>query len=422
MTGILRRMQAVTKMVQSGPKIVSREEFLAHSPVKLIDEVILRAYYEKASDIHIEPFEHECRVRIRVDGGLLLIGKYKKEIHEESVARLKVLSSLRTDVRMSPQDGRFKATVGGTTGLSIRISIIPSFHGEKCVLRLLPQSQQVQSLENLGFGECDTKNIFQALSSPHGMILVVGPTGSGKTTTLYTLLEKVTQPDMSSVTLEDPIENSLPGITQIPIHANSHLTFVSALRSVVRQDPDVIMVGEIRDTPTAELATHAALTGHLLLSTLHTNDAIMALPRLIEMGVEPFLVASIVRAVVSQRLVRKICTKCVVERKITESEIEFLQKKVGLSDDLLVQKYGQKNVKYGKGCEACRKTGYSGRTVISEVLVVNEKIREMIAQKHSPDDMRKVAVSLGMTLLAHDAVEKVFLGKTTFEEISSVVL
>lgn len=405
-------MQMVTKQ---------REDFISHSPVRLIDDVILRAYSEKASDIHIEPFEHECRVRIRVDGGLLLIGKYKKEIHEESVARLKVLSSLRTDVRMSPQDGRFKATVGGTTGLSIRVSIIPSFHGEKCVLRLLPQSQQVQSLENLGFGERDIKNIFQALSAPHGMILVVGPTGSGKTTTLYTLLEKVSKPDMSSVTLEDPVENSLPGITQIPIHANAHLTFVSALRSVVRQDPDVIMIGEIRDGATAELATHAALTGHLLLSTLHTNDAIMALPRLSEMGVEPFLVASIVRAVVSQRLVRKICTKCCTERKITASEIEFLQKKIELSESL-VQKYSQINVKYGKGCEACRKTGYAGRTVISEVLVVNEKIRELITQKASPDDIRKVAVELGMTLLAHDAVEKVFLGKTTFEEMASVVL
>lgn len=414
-------MTAAVKKEIGIPFSKAKEEFLAHSPVKLIDDVILRAYSEKASDIHIEPFEYECRVRIRVDGSLLLIGKYKKEIHEESVARLKVLSSLRTDIRMSPQDGRFKATVGGATGLNIRVSIIPSFHGEKCVLRLLPQSQQVQSLENLGFGEHDIKKIFQALSAPHGMILVVGPTGSGKTTTLYTLLEKVTKPDMSSVTLEDPIENALPGITQIPIHVNAHLTFVSALRSVVRQDPDVIMVGEIRDAATAELATHAALTGHLLLSTLHTNDAIMALPRLIEMGVEPFLVASIVRAVVSQRLVRKICTKCYAERKITASEIEFLQKKIELSESL-VRKYSQTNVKYGKGCEACRKTGYAGRTVISEVLVVNEKIRELITQKASPDEIRWVAVELGMTLLAHDAVEKVFLGKTTFEEIASVVL
>ncbi|MEK7390661.1 MAG: GspE/PulE family protein [Patescibacteria group bacterium] len=423
-------MEAVTKITREK----MREEIIAHSPVKLIDEVIIRAYSDKASDIHIEPAEHECRVRIRIDGGLVHLGRYKKEIHEEAVARLKVLSSLRTDVRMSPQDGRFKVNITGVA-LNVRLSVVPSFHGEKCVLRLLPQTSHTHTLENLGFSVRNEEKINQALSATHGMILVVGPTGSGKTTTLYAILQKVSVPEVSAVTLEDPIEYAVGGITQIPIYGNGGhgngngnvnggLTFATALRAVVRQDPDVIMVGEIRDTATAELSIHAALTGHLLLSTLHTNDAVTALPRLIDMGVEPFLIASTVRAIVSQRLIRKVCQKCAIERKITASEIEFLEKcriqcriqsrMHCVPDGPVVQK-----ITRGRGCVDCRNSGYSGRTVISEVLLLNEQIGEMIMQKARSDELRKCAIENGMTPLIEDAVDKVFQGKTTIEEIVS---
>lgn len=408
-----------------------RDEIISHSPVKLVDEVILRAHSEKASDIHIEPAEHECRVRIRIDGELMFLGRYKKEIHEEAVARLKVLSLLRTDIRMSPQDGRFKVNIAGIA-LNVRLSVVPSFYGEKCVLRLLPQALHTHTLGNLGFSARNEEKINQAISATHGMILVVGPTGSGKTTTLYAILQKVSAPEFSVVTLEDPIEYAVGGITQIPIYGNGGhgngsgngnggLTFATALRAVVRQDPDVIMVGEIRDTATAELSTHAALTGHLLLSTLHTNDAVTALPRLIDMGVEPFLIASTVRAIISQRLIRKVCQKCAFERKITASEIDFLEKcriqrqKYCSQNDPVVQK-----ITCGRGCAGCRNSGYSGRTVISEVLLLNEQIGEMIMQKAQSEELRKCAIESGMTLLMEDAVEKVFQGKTTMEEIVSV--
>jgi len=394
-------------------KVVAREEFLAHSPVKLVDEIIIRAYNEKASDIHVEPWEHECRVRIRIDGDLISIGKYKKEIHEETMARLKVLSSLRTDVRTVPQDGRFRVNVSGTS-VSIRISIIPSFFGEKAVLRLLPQGLSNHSLKNLGFSDSDQKKILDILGISHGMVLVVGPTGSGKTTTLYTLLQKISKPDIATVTLEDPIEFCIPGVTQIPIHGGGSLTFSSALRAVVRQDPDIIMLGEIRDATTAELSVHAALTGHLVLSTLHTNDAVTGLLRLIDMGVEPFLVASTVRAIISQRLVRKICFACVYKRKVTKSDFDFIEKYSLGSTAKEIETLAE-----GKGCDQCRGTGYVGRMVITETLVLDEKIRELVMQKASSVEIKARAIESGMIPIVQDAIEKMIAGKTTIEEIAT---
>lgn len=388
-----------------------REEIISHSPVKLVDEVILRAYSEKASDIHIEPGEHDCRVRIRIDGELVYLGRYKKEIHEEAVARLKVLSLLRTDIRMSPQDGRFKVNIAGIV-LNVRISVVPSFYGEKCVLRLLPPISQTHTLEALGFCIRDRESIDKVLSASFGMILVVGPTGSGKTTTLYSMLQKTAQPGVSAVTLEDPVEYAIPNITQIPIHSGSSMNFSTVLRAVVRQDPDVIMVGEIRDAVTAELSTHIALTGHLLLSTLHTNDSATALPRLIDMGVEPFLVASTMKAVVSQRLVRKVCQKCVSDRNITDSEIAYL-KKHGL-----YERYPLKKVMKNNGCSACRNSGYFGRTVIVEVLELGDCVRDLIMRKASANEIKKLAMEGGMTSLLEDAIEKVSHGITTLDEVA----
>lgn len=390
-----------------------RDEMISHSPVKLIDEVILRAFLEKASDIHVEAGEYECNVRMRIDGLLVLIGQYKKEIHEEAVARLKVLSSLRTDVRTSPQDGRFKVIISSTC-LSVRLSIVPAFYGEKCVLRLLPQTTQAQTFDDLGFDTTSIEKINNVLRLSHGMVLVVGPTGSGKTTTLYTLLRKISSPDISIVTLEDPIEYSISGITQIPVHAGANLTFATALRAVVRQDPDVIMVGEIRDVATAELSTHAALTGHLLLSTLHTNDAVTALPRLVDMGVEPFLVASTVQAIISQRLVRKICVKCKVEVALTESETEYLRR-INIKISIPQQKTWK-----GKGCIQCKNSGYAGRVVISEILLMDTEIRSLVMKKASADVVRESAIKNGMRPIACDAIQKVFQGITTIAEVATV--
>lgn len=387
-------------------------EVISNSPVKLVDEIISRAYLDKASDIHIEPGEQECRVRIRIDGSLRLIGHYKKAIHDEAVARLKVLSNLRTDVRTSPQDGRFKVHINATP-INIRLSLVPSFYGEKCVLRLLPHSFHAYTLESLGFEDSQIKKIYDSIAVSHGMILVVGPTGSGKTTTLHALLRKISAPDISVTSLEDPIEYSAPEITQIPINTQGNMNFSTALRAVVRQDPDVIMVGEIRDTPTAELSTHAALTGHLLFSTLHTNSAATALPRLVDMGIEPFLIASVLRMVISQRLVRRICTKCAFEYKVTKSESNYIQR-AGILNISLEQK-----LKKGRGCETCKNTGYSGRLVVSEVLLVDEKIRNLIMTKSSSEDLQTAAESVGMTSLVHDGLRKVVTGQTTLEEVAS---
>lgn len=382
------------------------------SAVKLVDEFLTRAFNEKASDVHIEPWETDCRVRIRVDGVLVGIAQYQKSIHEEVVARLKVLASLRTDVRSLPQDGRFKFNIQAIS-VNVRISITPSFYGEKIVLRLLPVSVNPHTLEHLGFCNSDIEAMSQALSVFHGMVLVSGPTGSGKTTTLYTLLHKISSPEISVVTLEDPIEYSIPGITQIPIHTGGQMTFANVLRATVRQDPDVLMVGEIRDSATAELSTHIALTGHLLLSTVHTNDAVTTIPRLIDMGIEPFLIASTLRAVVSQRLVRKICSSCKQESKITQSEAEYLKRSGAIDPENF------KSIR-GRGCDLCKNTGYAGRTVIAEVLPITDQIRTLIMQKATPEEIRNVAIAQGMTPLLQDAVRKIRFGITTFEEVVSI--
>lgn len=384
------------------------------TPVKLVDSLIIQSFSKKASDLHIEPFENFCRARVRVDGELVELGFYDKKVHEEVVSRLKILSALRTDLRLTPQDGRFRSVVAGVN-LTIRISVVPSFYGEKCVLRILPQSGTVPRIEDLGFSISDSKRLCDSLVSLQGMVLVVGPTGSGKTTTLYSLIGRIAGAAVSVVTLEDPVEYSLAGITQIPVQHVGSLTFSTALRSVVRQDPDVIMVGEIRDIQTAELSVHSALTGHLLLSTLHTNDSATALIRLVDLGVEPFLVASTVKTVVSQRLVRKNCQKCLKERKISHIESEYLDNK---SRNVLKKQV--KTVCFGAGCANCFNTGFSGRTVVSEVLTVDENIRGLIVSSARADEIQNSAISVGMIPLYEDALTKVGQGITTIQEISSL--
>lgn len=380
------------------------------SPVDFVDKIIAEALTKESSDVHVEPFDSDCRIRFRIDGLLSEYGRYDKSRHDEVVARLKILSGLRTDVRFSPQDGRFRLQLGNES--SARVSIVPTIHGEKCVLRLFLGSGRIPDLFDLGFSKDTAAKLYDSLVSLQGMVLAVGPTGSGKTTTLYSLADKVSVPDVSVVTLEDPVEYSIPGICQIPIRSSGPMTFSSALRSVVRQDPDVILVGEIRDPETADLSVHSALTGHLVLSTLHTNDSATALLRLIDLGIEPFLVASTVKTVISQRLVRKNCLNCLRARKVTQPELEYLGKNS--------PNFRADEIHYGAGCEKCFDTGYAGRVVISEILQIDDKIRSLICSRARSGEINEEAMRLGMHSLMNDAVEKVIAGITTIKEIASI--
>lgn len=359
--------------------------------VKIVNKCIFDAYSANASDIHIEPYDQKSIVRLRIDGLLSEVGGFDKKLHEGVIARLKVLSALRTDLRLLPQDGRFKIEISGNP-IDARISIVPTYYGEKCVIRLLSRNTKIISLEDLGFLDENKKTIEDALKYSHGMFLVVGPTGSGKTTTLYSLLEIISSSENSVITLEDPIEYSIKGITQIPVHGKGGFTFATALRSIVRQDPDVVMVGEIRDSETAKIATHISLTGHMLFSTLHTNDALTAVPRLIDMGVENFLLNSTLRLVIAQRLVRKICKNCVQKRNSTDTEKKIFDR----------HKVEVKEICFGKGCLNCRNLGFLGRISINEILAFGENAK-------NTDSMFR------------DGLKKVSKGITSLSEVISAV-
>ena len=350
------------------------------SIIKLVDGLITNAYESRASDIHLDPDEDALNVRLRIDGVLHHVFTLPREIHPEVISRLKVLSGLRTDEHQLPQDGRIKFTTlaaakgpdaKGRLSFDIRVSIIPTYHGENAVLRLLAEQGQVFDLENVGLYERDLKILQRALTFSYGMILVTGPTGSGKTTTLYTMLKKLNTAEVSIITIEDPIEYSLKNVNQIQVSAQTGLTFAGGLRSVLRQDPNIIMVGEIRDEETAGISVNAALTGHLLLSTLHTNDAATTLPRLLDMKVEPFLIASTVNVAVGQRLVRRICEKCRKEKELTSAELESLE--TSLPEVKSVKK---RTFYFGEGCDACNSSGYMGRIGIYEVLEVTQAIKQ----------------------------------------------
>ncbi|OGY96637.1 MAG: hypothetical protein A2122_00365 [Candidatus Liptonbacteria bacterium GWB1_49_6] len=388
------------------------------SIIKLVDLFIEYAYVSRASDIHIEPAAERLSVRFRIDGVLHNIFQnisISKDIQEEIVSRVKVLSGMRTDEHNVPQDGRFKAKIEGFGGADVRVSIAPTFYGENVVMRVLAETQSF-TLEELGFEKEDLKRIQKAIKKPYGMILANGPTGSGKSTTLYTILKKLNSPESSIITIEDPIEYSLEGTTQIQANTQVGLTFASGLRSILRQDPNIIMVGEIRDGETAGIAVNAALTGHLLLSTLHTNDAATTFPRLIDMGVPPFLVASTVNVVMGQRLVRTVCQKCRVERKLTAEEangvIDFIPEFRGVST---------KTFYAPKGCAACDGTGYSGRIGIREVLEVNEDIRTLIMNHANATQIKEAAIKNGMRTMLQDGFQKAIDGLTTLEEIVRLI-
>ncbi len=382
------------------------------SIINLIDYLIEHAHASRASDIHIDPTPEMVQIKFRIDGVLQDMHCAPMRIHNEIISRLKILSGLRTDEHQAAQDGRFRIVLKNDTVVDIRVSIVPLSHGENAVLRLLSDEAQVFSLENLGFSEENIQKINDAIRKPYGMILATGPTGSGKTTTLYTLIKSLNAKDTSILTIEDPIEYSIAGINQIQVNTRTGLTFANGLRSMLRQDPNTIMVGEIRDAETAGLAVNISLTGHLVFSTLHTNDAATTLPRLLDMKVEPFLIASTVNIAIGQRLLRRLCQHCKEEKTLTHAEAQSLE---GFVPHKLIS--AGKKVFTSSGCAECRNTGYRGRIGIQEVLVVTHAIREAILRHAPANEIRDIAIREGMMPIVVDGFTKVLSGETTVEEV-----
>lgn len=392
--------------------------------INILNTIIEYAISQRASDIHFEHLDKDFVIRFRIDGILRDVITLPIDIHPAIVARLKILAGLRIDEHRLPQDGRFRyeseAAGGEGTGhnTAMRVSVVPAFYGEKVVVRLLDEAERFLTLEELGLSKDDLKIVSEAIKEPHGMILSTGPTGSGKTTTLYTILHLLNSPKVNISTIEDPIEYDVKRVNQIQANPKIGLTFADGLRSLLRQDPDIIMVGEIRDKETAGMAVHSALTGHLLLSTLHTNDAATAIPRLIDIGVEPFLLASTLEVVIAQRLVRKICTNCVSSLKQTESDKKRLQEEfkgifkgaISLPAQLYV----------GKGCNICGGSGYKGRLGIFEILKVTPPIQDLIVNRASADKIKAQALKEGMHTLLEDGFRKIESGQTTIEEVLRV--
>ena len=383
--------------------------------IKIVDTIIQYAYENKASDIHLEPREEKTLVRFRIDGILHDIIDLPKIVHDLMVTRIKILAKLRTDEHRSAQDGKIRFKLD-EENLDIRVSIIPIVEGEKVVMRLLAERSRQFSLEDLGLDAPDLVKLKKEYAKPYGMILATGPTGSGKTTTLYGILKILNRREVNISTIEDPVEYDIEGVNQIQVDPKTNLTFASGLRSILRQDPNIIMVGEIRDEETADIAINSAMTGHLVLSTLHTNDAPTALPRFLEMKIEPFLIASTVNVIIAQRLVRKICSQCIVSEQISLNQL-----KNKFSSELIEKYLGKEKkevrIYHGKGCPVCSQTGYSGRVGIFEVLVINEAIRQLIMRRANADEIRQQAVKDGMKTMIEDGMNKVLAGITTIEEV-----
>ena len=401
--------------------------------IKIVDTFLKHAILQQASDIHIEPEEKDVVIRYRIDGILHDAMTLPKVILPGIIARIKILSNLKIDEHRLPQDGRFKIE-SDDYKVAFRVSIIPVFDGEKVVMRLLNEGSNNLTLKQIGFRERDLGIINREIEKPNGMILVVGPTGSGKTTTLYTISAILNTPDVNISTLEDPIEYRMPRVNQSQINTKINFTFASGLRALLRQDPDIIMVGEIRDRETAELAVHAALTGHLVLSTLHTNSAAGTLPRIKEMGVESFLVASTANVIISQRLVRKICPECKEEYNLDEALYDSFSQKFDIdemSELIKKNKLIKKNYKSdkemwldikfarGKGCRKCR-NGYKGRLGIFEVLQISDKVKKLINSSAPGEEIEEAAKAEGMTTMLEDGIIKIVQGITTIEEVMRV--
>ena len=392
--------------------VVARKDMLKEAAeeapvIKLVNVMILEAVKDRASDIHIEPEEAILRVRYRIDGILHEVNTLPKKLHRAIASRVKILSQLDIAESRKPQDGRIRLRIEDRD-LDIRVSTFPTIHGENIVMRLLDKSSVLLGLNDLGLAKNELVEFEKLIKRPNGIILVTGPTGCGKTTTLYAALTTINSMDKNIITIEDPVEYELPLIRQTSINPKAGITFANGLRSILRQDPDVIMVGEIRDKDTVEISIQAALTGHMVLSTLHTSDAPSALTRLVDMGVEPFLISSSIIGVVAQRLIRKIREKC--KEKYAPSDV--LLKDLGIQEKVSFYR--------GKGCNKCKNTGYSGRIGIYEFFEVHEDIKRLVNSKVSVDDVRKKAIELGMRTLRDDGLEKVKQGITTADEVLRV--
>ena len=380
------------------------DQLLNGSTIDQVNTIIHKAIEMRVSDIHIETFEKSLRLRYRLDGVLREICELSLSQQDPILSRLKIMSKLDIAEKCRPQDGRIR--IGqGNENVDLRVSTLPTEFGEKIVLRILDKSEQRLELRQLGFEETNLKQFRKAIANPYGMILVTGPTGSGKTTTLYAALSELNTPEVNITTIEDPIEYNLPGINQTQVRSDIGLTFSTALRAILRQDPNIIMVGEVRDKETAEIAIRSALTGHLVFSTLHTNDAPSAITRLIDMGIEPFLVASSVRLVMAQRLVRRICPQCKTEY-VPEQEVVA---ELGLED--------QQTFYHGTGCEHCNGTGFKGRVALIELMPVSDALSELVVKQSGAHELKKQALSDGMVPLRQLGVQKIKEGVTTVEEV-----
>lgn len=411
---VFRKYYGETKSIEELIEELLSEEVLPGERdtrvIQLVDYIILKAVKEKASDIHIEPAEAVTRVRYRIDGVMTLGFVLPAQLHSAITTRIKIISNMNISETRLPQDGRTAFKVGERV-IDLRVSTLPTIYGEAVVLRLLGLNESLPKLEELGFTQHNYETLLKTISKPYGIILVTGPTGSGKTTTLYGVLNKVFTVQKAIVTVEDPVEYKWELIRQVQVNPRSGLTFARALRSILRQDPDIILVGEIRDSETAEIAAQAAQTGHLVLTTLHTNDAVSSITRLKELGVSPFVIGETLIAVSAQRLVRKICPYCKTSYKASKEEKEYL----GIKEDKEITLFK------GKGCERCKFRGYIGRTVIAEILLIDNEIRELIISSSSPGKILETARKKGFSTMFEDGKQKVLEGITTVEELKRVI-
>jgi len=416
--------KVIEENIRSALKLkgLKEEERAVEFPiVALLDNLISYAASLNATDIHIEPLADEILIRFRIDGLLREIIYLPKEIQSALVARVKILSNLQIDEHNKPQDGRMKYKYGSVL-FDIRVSIIPTMHGEKVALRLLASATKPMSFEELGMLEETVKILEENILKTYGMILVTGPTGSGKTTTLYAILNRLNRPEVNIVTIEDPIEYELKFINQIQVNPKAGIDFANGLRAILRQDPNIIMVGEIRDQETAEISVHAALTGHLVLSTLHTNDAPTAVPRLFDLGVPPFLVASTLNLVIAQRLVRRICRDCIYSYSPDKETYALINNQLKSLKGEFAYEFMPKYLYKGKGCSSCNYTGYRGRIAIYETFNINEEIRNYIIRKDfSLDGLKKLAYKMKEETMFEDGLKKAERGLTTIEEVFRVI-
>ena len=404
---------AVKTTITEDVEVSSLQGMAEEAPVvRLVNSILSQGVREGASDIHISPEKESVQVRFRVDGKLHEVPAPPKSMFLPIISRLKILSNMDIAISRIPQDGRFTVKMKNKD-INIRVSTIPSIYGENMVLRLLDTSSSMYSLEMLGMNERDRKRLESMISRPHGMILSTGPTGSGKSTSLYSILRKINQPDINIITIEDPVEYRIEKIRQVQLNRKAGMTFASGLRSILRQDPDVIMVGEIRDSETANIAVQAALTGHRVLSTLHTNDSPGAITRFIDMGVEPFLVASVMIVSFAQRLVRKVCPSCKATFRPTREALKFWR----------LDQVKDANFQQGRGCFNCMQTGYKGRTGVYEVLIIDDMIQNLILKREPAHEIARAAKEAGnFTTLEENAAEKVIQGITSLEEAASAIM